>query len=48
MISWDEYYNSEMERIEKSKIRLEKAFFYILCVYLITQIVLCAIGASLW
>jgi hypothetical protein len=46
MISWNEYYNDEMERIEKSKIRLEKAFIYILFVYVIVQLV-CIIGANL-
>lgn len=46
MMTWNEYYNSEMERIEKSKRRCEEAFYYVVFVYLIVQIV-CIIGANL-
>lgn len=46
MIRWDEYYDNEMKKIEKSKRQLEKAAFFI--IFLITFVnVVCYIGASL-
>jgi hypothetical protein len=44
MITWREYYDIEMKKIEKSKIRCEKAFIFVILLYVIAQ---CFIGLML-